>query len=108
VKNSPKTLSVLYKQATTPLSMLVRAARKEAALKTVLARYKLSNLKQADIDKLIRGHVVAMPRPGHQTPAEEAVIADRLERVFDRADARTQSTGEESPLGEMPLEGSVT
>jgi hypothetical protein len=83
---------------------LVAAARKEAALKTVLARYKLSDLKRADIDKLIRGHVVAMPNTGRQTPAEEASIADRLTRVFDRADAKTQPTGEESSIGQTPLE----
>jgi len=87
---------------------LLTAARKEAALKTVLARYKLSDLKQADIDKLIRGHVVAAPNPDRQTPAEEASIEDRLMRVFDRADAKTTSTGTESSNGSMPLEGSVT
>lgn len=87
---------------------LVAAARKEAALKTVLARYKLSDLKRADIDKLIRGHVVAMPNTGRQTPTEEASIADRLTRVFDRADAKTQPTGEESSIGQTPLEGSVS
>jgi len=87
---------------------LVAAARKEAALKTVLARYKLSDLKQADIDKLIRGHVVALPNTGRQTPAEEALIGDRLSRVFARADAKTQPTGEESSIGQTPLEGGVT
>ena len=65
-------------------------------------------LKRADIDKLIRGHVVAMPNTGRQTPAEEASIADRLTRVFDRADAKTQPTGEESSIGQTPLEGSVS
>lgn len=98
----------LLKQAAVPLGAFARASRKEAALKTVLARYKLSDLKRADIDKLIRGHVVAMPSTGRQTPAEEASIADRLSRVFDRADAKTQSSGEESSIGQTPLEGSVS
>lgn len=98
----------LLKHADAPLRAFARASRKEAALKTVLARYKLSDLKRADIDKLIRGHVVAMPNTGRQTPAEDASIADRLTRVFDRADAKTQPTGEESSIGQTPLEGSVS
>lgn len=84
---------------------LISALRKEAAMKVVLARYKLSDLKQADIDKLIRGNVVAMPNTERQTPAEEASIEDRLARVFGRADAKTTPTGTESGVGQTPLEG---
>lgn len=78
------------------------------AAKQVLARYKLSDLKQADIDKIIRGSVMAIPNTDRQTPAEEASIEDRLARVFDRADAKTQPTGQESAVGQTPLAGGVT
>ena len=74
----------------------------------MLARYKLSDLKRADIEKLIRGNVVAMPNTGRQTPAEEASNEDRLARVFAAADAKTQPTGLESAAGQLPLEGSTS
>lgn len=78
------------------------------AAQEVLARYKLSDLKQADMDKLIRGHIVATPNADRQTPAEEASVEDRLSRVFDRADARTQPSGSESAAGQMPLSSEVS
>jgi len=81
---------------------------KLAALKEVLARYKLSDLKQADIDKLIRGNVMAVGGSDRQTPAEEASIEDRLSRVFDAADSAGPSDGTESSQGALPSSGMAT
>jgi len=78
---------------------------KEAALKEVLARYKLSDMKHADIDKLIRGHVTAIENSDRQTPAEEASIEDRLGRVFRAADSAGPSEGTESSQGALPASG---
>lgn len=78
------------------------------AAQEVLARYKLSGLKQSDMDKLIRGHVVATPNADRQTSAEEGSVQDRLTRVFDRADARTQPAGSESAAGQLPLSAEAT
>lgn len=74
----------------------------------VLARYKLSDLKQADIDKLIRGHILATPSSDRQTEAEEGSVEDRLTRVFDRADARPHASGSESAAGQLPLSSEVS
>lgn len=78
------------------------------AAQEVLARYKLSGLKQSDMDKLIRGHVVAAPNADRQTAAEEGSVQDRLTRVFDRADARTQPAGSESAAGQLPISAEAT
>ena len=78
---------------------------KQASYKEVLARYKLSDMKQADIDKLIRGHVTAIGGSDHQVPAEEASIEDRLARVFSAADAKGPSQGTESSQGALPASG---
>ena len=89
-------------QQCAPQNGLSKSARE------VLARYKLSDLKRADIDKLIRGHIVAAPNSDRQTEAEEAAVDDRLSRVFDRADARTGATGAESSAGQLPLSAEVS
>ncbi len=81
---------------------------KISAMKEVLARYKLSDLKQADIDKLIRGNVMAVGGSDRQTPAEEASIEDRLSRVFDAADSAGPSDGTESSQGALPSSGMAT
>jgi hypothetical protein len=78
---------------------------KLGALKEVLARYKLSDMKHADIDKLIRGHVTAIENSDRQTPAEEASIEDRLGRVFRAADSAGPSEGTESSQGALPASG---
>lgn len=81
---------------------------KISAMKEVLARYKLSDLKQADIDKLIRGNVMAVGGSDRQSPAEEASIEDRLSRVFDAADSAGPSDGTESSQGALPSSGMAT
>jgi hypothetical protein len=78
---------------------------KEAAFKEVLARYKLSDLKQADIDKIVRGSILELKSPDHQSPAEDASIEQRLHRVFDSADAKGPSAGTESAQGTLPASG---
>lgn len=79
---------------------------KAAAFKTVLARYKLSDLKQADIEKLIRGNIIGLKGGDNQGPAEAASDEDRLMRTFRDADSKA-SEGTEG--GEaLPSQGGLT
>lgn len=79
---------------------------KTAAHKTVIARYKLSDLKQADIEKLIRGNIIGLKGGDNQGPAEAANDEDRLMRTFRDADSKA-SEGTEGG-GALPQTGGLT
>jgi len=72
---------------------------KQAVYKEVLAKYKLSSMKSADIDKLLRGNVVAVS----PTSSSENLNEDRLARTFKEQDNNPNFTNEETE-GSLPTE----
>lgn len=86
--------------------------KKEASLRgarAVLAALKVSDVKAADIDKLLHGSVIGAKVPGltgSNGPAEAASDEDKLMRVFRDADAKVGPSGEESGLT-LPQEGTL-
>jgi len=79
---------------------------KTAAYKTVIARYKLSDLKHADIDKLIRGNIIGLKGGDNQGPAEAASDEDRLMRTFRDADSKASQGSEGGEA--LPSQGGLT
>lgn len=81
--------------------------KKEASLRgarAVLAALKVSDVKAADIDKLLSGSVLGAT--GSNGAAEAASDEDRLMRMFRDADAKVGPTGEENGMS-LPQEGSL-
>lgn len=84
-----------------------KASKKEASLRgarAVLAALKVSDVKAADIDKLLSGSVLGAT--GSNGAAEAASDEDRLMRMFRDADAKVGPTGEENGMS-LPQEGSL-
>jgi len=89
-----------------------RYVSKEASIpegtREVLARYKLSGLKAAEIEKLIRGNILGFNTADKNTIPDEGAIDQHLSAALRAVDSSAASVGEESGQAQAPLEGTAS
>jgi hypothetical protein len=109
-EDMPGVLAFLRTQGLNPKKFVKGADQdflKRAALDAVLTRFKLSSLKAADIDKLLKGNVTAIKNDQRNGAAERASDEGKLDRLFQAQDATTGVSHPENQAAQLPLEGGL-